>query len=183
MLCGEPAPSTGLPVASVQIILNEFHYDELNGINLLWNVDPCIDHYTCNTLLIYETVGDTEVQIESSPLHCNSRLMRDRCTLPVTIPSSIHLQLNHNYRYCVALLFFPDDGQNSIGPGCSDVILLEDTKHRPKDHQENRKEVSLDTSSVTEAAISAVHVNVSNQGFLQVYIGLINFLVNGNLLH
>lgn len=173
LLCGDPTPSTRLPVSNVQIILKEFHYDELNGINLLWNVDLGTSYYTCDTLMIYETIGSKEERIESSPLHCDSRLMRDRFTLPVAIPSSIHLQLKHKYRYCVAILIPSGYDDVSLGLGCSDVIVLEETRSRRKDqHQTSQNEVSLATSTLTKAAITAVHVNVSNQGFLQVDVSL-----------
>lgn len=174
LLCGDPTPATRLPISNVQIILKEFHYDELNGINLLWNIDLGTSYYTCDTLMIYETIGVKEERIESSPLHCDSRLMRDRFTLPVAIPTSIHLQLKHKYRYCVAILIPSGYDDISLGLGCSDVIVLEETRSRRKDqHQLNLNEVSLaTTSSLSKAAITAVHVNVSKEGFLQVDVSL-----------
>ena len=146
-------------------------------------MDPCRDHYTCDNLIIYETVGGNEIQIESSHFHCDSRLMRDKCVLPVAIPSSLHLELKHKYRYCVTILISSDYDDLSLGLGCSDIILLEETRTRRKDNfhltskietkndeQGNQSEVTTRIPPFIPAAITAVHVNVSNQGFLQVFI-------------
>ncbi|KAL2740634.1 vasorin-like isoform X2 [Vespula squamosa] len=163
LLCGEPTPSmTRVPLAT----LKEYHYDELTGINLLWNIEPCTEHYTCDTLIIYETVGDSEVQTESNPLHCDSRMMRDPCSLPVTAPPSFNLQLGHKYRYCVVLLIPTTYDDVSLGLGCSDVITLEETKQEEQQDQEPSNTNSLDVR------ITAVHVNVSDQGSLHVDVSL-----------
>ncbi|CAK9833580.1 Leucine-rich repeat-containing protein 15 [Anthophora retusa] len=170
LLCGEPTPPimTRLPLADAQLTLKEFHYDKSAGINLLWHVEPCTERYTCNTLIVYETIGDTEVQTDSSSLHCNSRMMRDPCLLPVAIPASLHLQPGHKYRYCVALLVPTSYDDVSLGLGCSDVITLEETK---RDLQQDQEPPSSE-SATFDTRITEVRVNVSDQGFMRVDVTL-----------
>ncbi|KAK2577261.1 hypothetical protein KPH14_003401 [Odynerus spinipes] len=168
LLCGEPTPPimTRVPLAAAQLTLKEYRYDVLTGINLLWNVEPCTEHYTCDTLIVYETVGDSEIQIESDPLHCDSHVMRDPCSLPVTTPPSLNLQLGHKYRYCVVLLIPTEYDDMSLGLGCSDVITLEETKREEQQDQQPPNTDSLDVR------ITAVHVNVTDQGSLHVDVSL-----------
>lgn len=167
LLCGEPTSSiiTKSPLSGTQLTLREFHYSEKSGINLLWNVEPCSERYTCDTLIVYETVGETEIQTDSNPLHCDSRLMRDPCSLAVTIPSSLHLQPGHKYRYCVALLIPSGYDDVLLGLGCSDVIVLQETdkKERKEEH------ISLNSPKIK---IDSLHVNVSD-GFMQVEVKLL----------
>ncbi|XP_017888129.2 leucine-rich repeat-containing protein 15 [Ceratina calcarata] len=167
LLCGEPTPPimTRLPLAAAQLTLKEFHYDKSTGINLLWHVEPCTERYTCDTLIVYETIDDNEVQMDSSSLHCDSRMMRDPCSLPVAIPGSLHLQPGHKYRYCVVLLVPTSYDDVSLGLGCSDVITLEETKREPQ--QDEELEVS-EPSVALDIRITGVHVNMSEQGFLHV---------------
>lgn len=172
LLCGEPTPPimTRLPLAGAQLTLKEFHYDKSTGINLLWHVEPCTERYTCDTLIVYETIGDTENETDSSSLHCDSRIMRDPCSLPVTIPASLHLQLGHKYRYCVVLLVPSSYDDVSLGLGCSDVITLEESKRELQQDQEIGR--NLETVSSLDTRITGVHVNVSDQGFLHVDVTL-----------
>lgn len=171
LLCGEPTPPimTRLPLAGAQLTLKEFHYDESNGINILWHVEPCTERYTCDNLIVYETVGDSEVQTDSASLHCDSRMMRDPCSLPVAVPSSFHLQPGHKYRYCVVLLVPNTYDDVSLGLGCSDVITLEETK---RELQQDQETTPVPQHSALATKITAVHVNVSEQGFLHVDVGL-----------
>nr|XP_034191469.1 vasorin-like [Osmia lignaria]XP_034195271.1 vasorin-like isoform X2 [Osmia lignaria]XP_034195272.1 vasorin-like isoform X2 [Osmia lignaria]XP_034195273.1 vasorin-like isoform X2 [Osmia lignaria]XP_034195274.1 vasorin-like isoform X2 [Osmia lignaria]XP_034195283.1 vasorin-like [Osmia lignaria] len=174
LLCGEPTPPimTRVPLAGAQLTLKEFHYDKSTGINLLWHVEPCTERYTCDTLIVYETVGDSEVQTDSSSLHCDSRMMRNPCSLPVAIPASLHLQPGHKYRYCVVLLVPSTYEEVSLGLGCSDVITLEETKRDLQ--QDQQTTISKLPSSTSDTKITGVHVNVSDQGFLHVDVSLSN---------
>ncbi|KAK0175297.1 hypothetical protein PV327_009058 [Microctonus hyperodae] len=181
LLCGEPTPPmmTKVPLAGAQLTLKEFHYDKIMGINLLWNVAPCTESYTCDTLIVYEAIGDSEVETESSPLHCDSRLMRDPCSLPVAIPASMNLQTGHSYRYCVVLLVPSDFDDISLGLGCSDVIMLDENQSRwdeatDKIHfRDSMPSTIANTINLNnQDRITGVYVNVSNQGFLQVDISL-----------
>ncbi|KAK0091329.1 hypothetical protein PV326_003389 [Microctonus aethiopoides] len=181
LLCGEPTPPmmTKVPLAGAQLTLKEFHYDKIAGINLLWNVAPCTESYTCDTLIVYEAIGDTEVETESSPLHCDSRLMRDPCSLPVAIPASMNLQAGHSYRYCVVLLVPSDFDDISLGLGCSDVIMLDENQSRWDEvtdkihfHDSIPSTIANTINFNNQDRITGVHVNVSNQGFLQVDISL-----------
>ena len=171
LLCGEPTPpmmTRESHPAGAQLSLKEFHYDESTGINLLWHVEQCADRYTCDSLIVYETIDDNEIQTESSPLHCDSRMMRDPCILPVTIPASLHLQLHHKYRYCVVLLIPNVYDDISLGLGCSDVIVLEKTQQRIATEDQYTKEgnsrspMSTQISLDSYSQITDVHVNVSD---------------------
>ncbi|XP_011869576.1 PREDICTED: leucine-rich repeats and immunoglobulin-like domains protein 1 isoform X2 [Vollenhovia emeryi] len=172
LLCGEPTPPimTRVPVAGAQLSLKEFRYDESTGVNLLWHVEQCAERYTCDSLIVYETVGDSEIQTESSPLHCDSRMMRDPCMLPVTIPASLHLQLGHKYRYCVVLLVPTVYDDVSLGLGCSDVIVLEKTQQAGT--EDSSSPTSTQTSLDSYSRITGVHVNVSDKGFLNIGVVL-----------
>ncbi|KAK9302276.1 hypothetical protein QLX08_005704 [Tetragonisca angustula] len=171
LLCGEPTPPimTRLPLAGAQLTLKEFHYDKSIGINLLWHVEPCAERYTCDTLIVYETIGDSEVQTDSSSLHCDSRIMKDPCSLPIAIPASLHLQPSHKYRYCVVLLVPNSYDDVSLGLGCSDVITLEESK---RVLQQNQETAVSGSSSSLDTRITGVHVNVSDQGFMYVDVSL-----------
>ncbi|TGZ56662.1 uncharacterized protein Lrt [Temnothorax longispinosus] len=180
LLCGEPTPpmmtrvDASAPVAGAQLSLKEFRYDDATaGITLLWHVEQCAERYTCDSLIVYETRGDSEILTESSPLHCDSRMMRDPCILPVTIPASLHLQLSHKYRYCVVLLISTVYDAVSLGLGCSDVIVLEKTQQRAgtedfSSSSPTSTQISLDSSS----RITGVHVNVSDKSYLHIGVVL-----------
>lgn len=178
LLCGEPTPPmiTRIPLEGAQLSLKEFHYDKSTGINLLWHVEQCAERYTCDSLIIYETIGDSEIQTESSPLHCDSRMMRDPCILPVTIPASLHLQLGHKYRYCVVLLVPTVYDDVSLGLGCSDVIVLEKTQQQIATEDQYAREGNSPTSTQTSLdfylRITGIHVNVSDKGYLHVDVVL-----------
>jgi len=177
LLCGEPAPPmmTRVPLAGAQLTLKKFDYDESTGINLLWHVEQCAEQYTCDSLIVYETIDDNEIQTESSPLHCDSRMMRDPCILPITIPPSLHLQLGHKYRYCVVLLVPTVYDDVSLGLGCSDVIVLQKTQRQ---EQQYVKETDLHPIISTQkpdnsySRISRIHVDVSDKGYLHVDVVL-----------
>ncbi|KYN18788.1 PREDICTED: uncharacterized protein LOC108762138 [Trachymyrmex cornetzi] len=170
LLCGEPTSPmmTREHPAGTQLSLKEFRYDESTGINLLWHVEQCAERYTCDSLIVYETIDDSEIQTESSPLHCDSRMMRDPCILPVTIPASLHLQLHHKYRYCVVLLIPNVYDDVSLGLGCSDVIVLEKTQQRIETEDQYVKEGNSRSPTSTQISldsysrITGVHVNVSD---------------------
>lgn len=178
LLCGEPTPPmiTRIPLEGAQLSLKEFHYDKSTGVNLLWHVEQCAERYTCDSLIVYETIGDSEIQTESSPLHCDSRMMRDPCILPVTIPASLHLQLGHKYRYCVVLLIPTIYDDVSLGLGCSDVIVLEKTQQQVATEDQYAKEGNPPTSTQTSldfySRITGIHVNVSDKGYLHVDVVL-----------
>lgn len=183
LLCGEPTPpmmTRGVPVVGEQLSLKEFHYDESTGVNLLWHVEQCAERYTCDSLIVYETVDDREIQLESSPLHCDSRMMRDPCVLPVSIPVSLHLQLGHKYRYCVVLLVPTAYDDVSLGLGCSDVIVLEKTQRRQQEQQQQKQQNDSHLATSTQPPflgtpyprITGVHVNMSDQGNLHVDVAL-----------
>ncbi|XP_011499113.1 PREDICTED: leucine-rich repeat-containing protein 15 [Ceratosolen solmsi marchali] len=164
LLCGDPTPPimTRLPLAAAQLTLNEFHFDETTGADMLWHVEPCTERYTCDTLIVYEAIDEKEVQIASSPIHCDSRLMRDPCSLPISLPTTLMLQAGHRYRYCVVLMVPSGYDELSLGLGCSDIIELEETLHLvPEDHQPRTE---------PQPEISTVHVNVSSDGYLQVEV-------------
>lgn len=141
----------------------EFHYDEATGGDLLWHVAPCTERYTCDSLLVYEAQADKEAQIASRPIHCDSRLMRDPCSLPVSLPTSLELQAGHRYRYCVVLMVPGGYDEVSLGLGCSDIVELEESLHLvPEDRQGQQP------ARFGGPEIAGVHVNVSADGFLQV---------------
>jgi hypothetical protein len=140
-------------------LFQEFHFDESTGADMLWHVEPCTERYTCDTLIVYEAIDEKEVQIASSPIHCDSRLMHDPCSLPISLPSSLMLQAGHRYRYCVVLMVPSGYDELSLGLGCSDIIDLEETLHLvPEEHQPR-----------PQPEISTVRVNVSSDGYLQVH--------------
>lgn len=186
LLCGEPTPPmmTKIPLAGAQLTLKSFEFIKKSGINLLWNVEPCTERYTCDTLIVYEAIGDSEVEIESSSLHCDSRLMRDPCALPVTIPASMNLQNGHKYRYCVVLLVPSELEDISLGLGCSDVIILEEKRSDTIDKYESHSlEPRARNNSIIEppGRILGVQVNVSEQGFLNVNVKLSSGSLEANL--
>ncbi|OXU25311.1 hypothetical protein TSAR_013031, partial [Trichomalopsis sarcophagae] len=178
LLCGDPTPPimTRLPLASAQLTLNEFHYEEGTGADLLWRVEPCTERYTCDTLLVYEALeaDNREVQIASSPIECDSRQMHDPCSLPISLPSSLMLEPGHKYRYCVVLMVQPATSPHarsavtrsdevSLGLGCSDIIELD----RETLHLIPELEQPL-PPRVFE--ISTIHVNASADGYLKVEV-------------
>lgn len=67
LLCGDPVPPTTskVPLLAAQLTLKEYHYKESTGVNLLWHVEPCTQHYTCDSLEVYEPVGDNETQVRN----------------------------------------------------------------------------------------------------------------------
>ncbi|XP_012217251.1 leucine-rich repeats and immunoglobulin-like domains protein 3 [Linepithema humile] len=177
LLCGEPTPPimTRVPLAEAQLNLKEYHYDESTGINLLWHVEECAEHYTCDSLIIYETIGDNEIKTVSSPLHCDSRMMRDPCTLPVAIPASLRLQLGHKYRYCVVLLVPTTYEDVSLGLGCSDIIVLQKMSQQWQEEYAREADPYSVTSMQTPLVytrITSVHANMTDKGYLHVNVVL-----------
>nr|ACE75191.1 leucine-rich repeat protein [Glyptapanteles flavicoxis] len=176
LLCGDPTPPlmTKVPLAGAQLTLKEFRYDK-SGVNILWNVEPCSESYTCDSLIVYEATGSSEVEIESKTLHCDARFMANPCSLSVTIPA-LNLQVGHKYRYCVVLLVPSDHEDLSLGLGCSDIITLTESQIITND--------SSVSSTILPAIrqdghrITGVHVNVSEQGFLHVDISLSSYEAN-----
>ncbi|XP_058792484.1 leucine-rich repeats and immunoglobulin-like domains protein 1 isoform X1 [Phymastichus coffea] len=167
LLCGEPSPPvmTRLPLAAAQLTLHEFHFDESSGADLLWRVEPCTERYTCDTLIVYEALGDKEVQIVSHAIHCDSRLMRNPCSLPVSLPTSVRLQPGHRYRYCVVLMV-PSAvyDELSLGLGCSDIIGLEDTLHLAPDGPPQQRQ--------SRPQIAGLRVNASGDACLKVEVAV-----------
>lgn len=165
---------TKLPQPQAQVALKEFHYDRRTGINLLWTVEPCTERYTCDNLIIYEEVDDSEIEIDSSPLHCESHLMRNPCNLPVAIPSSLNLQVGHKYRYCIVLFVSTATDELTLGLGCSDLLFLEETSPKWEDITRQKAIVREIPTTVAplQDRITGVHVNISDEGFLTVDVGL-----------
>ncbi|XP_048509967.1 leucine-rich repeats and immunoglobulin-like domains protein 3 [Athalia rosae] len=169
LLCGEPVPpfatlAPSVPAPGTQITLKDFDYQESGAINLIWNIEPCSRTYTCDRLMVYETItGGNEVLVESRPLRCESRHMSDPCNLPVTLPSNLLLEPGHKYRYCIAI--FQSVGDLYLVPGCSDVFVLE----------RNTALQSLTPSSPTPTGpkIAAIRTNASDDGFLYVDVNLV----------
>ncbi|XP_063985255.1 leucine-rich repeat-containing protein 15 [Diachasmimorpha longicaudata] len=170
LLCGEPTPPmmTKLPQPQVQVTLKEFRYDRRTGVNLVWRVASCTQRYTCDNLIIYEVVDDTEIEIDSSPLHCESNLMRDPCHLPVAIPSSLNLQIGHKYRYCIVLFVSTVTDDLTLGLGCSDLLFLEENSPQ----WEQKPVPIVTTMAPLRDRITGVHVNISDEGFLTVDVAL-----------
>lgn len=171
LLCGEPVPSFATlapipvgPLPGTQVTFKGFDYQESGSINLVWNVEPCSRPYTCDSLIIYETTGDSEVLVETRTLRCESRQMSDPCTLPVTLPSTLPLEAGHKYRYCVALL--QTIGKLRRVPGCSDVFILERSSGPSA-----RSPPQSPAISVTRVA--AIRTNASDDGFLHVDVSLV----------
>lgn len=128
LLCGEdeqealisPVPE---PVQA-KINLRSFDYDG-ERIRLVWNVKDTIFPFTCDAIFVYEEEGANEVLLESSPLKCNSSDLFNSNVLEVYVPTAIHLQQEHRYRYCVVLLGNgQDNDDSSLMLGCSDIIPL-----------------------------------------------------------
>lgn len=195
LLCGEPTPPimTRVPLAGAQLTLEKFNFNEdTMAVDLSWRVEPCTERYTCDSLIVYEAIGDSEVETESIPLHCDSTLMADPCLLPVPIPATMNLQRGHKYRYCVVLMVPMAYDEFSLGLGCSDVITLEKSRRdddlADRDWQSPIGEVSLPTEStaisigestlsteinpIPRDRITGVHVNVSGRGFLNIDVSL-----------
>lgn len=167
LLCGEPVPSFGSSAVSgtrSRINFKRFDYLESGGVNLVWNVDSCSTPYSCDSLIVYEISGGSEVAIETQPLGCESRDMTDPCTLPVTLPTTLRLEAGHSYRYCVMIVPSLDDLVMALGDlGCTDVFTLERTttlKQRPSS-----------TAGVTRVA--SIRTNTSDDGFLYVDVNLV----------
>lgn len=131
----------------------------------MWQVEPCTERYTCDTLIVYESIGDKEVQIASTPIHCDSRLMKNPCSLPLSLPTSLRLQNGHKYRYCPVLMVPAAYEDVSLGLGCSDILVLDESIHLISDHQ--REDLPQRVQTVLPE-ISNVHVNVSSDGYLKV---------------
>ncbi|XP_011301455.1 leucine-rich repeat-containing protein 15 [Fopius arisanus] len=170
LLCGDPTPPmmTKLPEPQVRLSLKEFHYERTGihqGINFLWSVEPCNQRYTCDNLIIYEEHNDSEIEIDSSPIHCQSNLMRDPCSLPITLPPSLNLQIGHKYRYCIVLFVSTSTDDFTLGLGCSDLLFLEETGEKIENHPEP-------TTAAPLERINGVHVNISDEGFLNVDVSL-----------
>lgn len=123
----------------------------------------------CDTLIVYEAQGDKEVQIVSHSIHCDSRLMRNPCSLPVSVPAtSLRLQPGHRYRYCIVLMV-PSlvYDELSLGLGCSDIVDLEETLHLiPADEQQQQ----LHGLQSIRPEISSLHVNASGDSYLKVRV-------------
>lgn len=109
LLCGEDEQDSMMAPLSTpykaRINLNDFKYDGRN-IRLQWSVEDETSPYTCDAIFVYEEEGPSEVLVESNPLKCNSSDMLNPKILNVTMPSSIQLQANHRYRYCVVSFTF-----------------------------------------------------------------------------
>ncbi|KAL1497523.1 hypothetical protein ABEB36_008467 [Hypothenemus hampei] len=125
LLCGdEEQESVMAPLSTTyrsKINLKDFKYDG-NVVKLRWDVDEEAAPYSCDAIFIYEEEDENEVLMESFPFKCNSSEMTDSRVLQVTIPT--FLQLEHKYRYCVALFGLEKSDDLSLILGCSDMIPL-----------------------------------------------------------
>lgn len=113
--------------------------------------------------------------MDSSPLHCDSQMMRDPCLLPVSIPSSLHLQRDHSYRYCVVLLVPSGYDDVSLGLGCSDMLKLEETNPSLSTVVEPTHSpiaIAKSGSTTSDSKITGVRVNMSEKGSLHVDVSL-----------
>lgn len=115
--------------------------------------------------------------MDSSPLHCDSQMLRDPCTLPVSIPSSLHLQRDHHYRYCVVLLVPSGYDDVSLGLGCSDMMKLEETNPpvpttTTVEPAHSSILITKSESTTSDSKITGVHVNMSEKGSLHVDVSL-----------
>ncbi|XP_046751471.1 slit homolog 3 protein [Diprion similis] len=164
LLCGEPIPpfatlAPSIPlIPDTQITLENVYYQESRTINLVWKVEPCSKPYTCDRVIVNEWTGDSEVHLATRPLRCESADMLDPCTLPVTIPASLSLELGHRYRYCVAVI---QSGDRVMPvPGCSDILTLE-------------RSTALKSPAPGGARIAGMKTNASDDGFLYVDVNLV----------
>ena len=188
LLCGDPPTApimSRVPLAAAQLTLKNFTYNEKStAIDMLWHVQPCTDHYTCGSLIVYEAIGESEIETESSPLHCDSQQMTDPCSLPVSVAAvTMNLQKGHKYRYCVVIEVPLTYDEFSLGLGCSDVLVLEETtpigndlfkSDTDHDGSTNQPEATTDkiTDLISQDRITGVHVNISDRGFLHVDVSL-----------
>ncbi|KAJ8687726.1 hypothetical protein QAD02_023520 [Eretmocerus hayati] len=182
---GEVGPSimTSFPLATAQLTLTEFHFEESTGVDLLWRVDPCNERYTCDTLMVYESTDNNKLsQIASRPIHCDSRLMNEPCNLPISLPTSLNLQQGHRYQYCIVIMLPNSLHDIRHGIGCSEVIELHETVHLITDDDDDddnsngdkrqTADGSEDSGSRYRSEITNLHVNVSADGYLKVEISL-----------
>ncbi|CAG9762080.1 unnamed protein product [Ceutorhynchus assimilis] len=125
LLCGEDEQESIMAPLSTpykaKVSLKDLKYDG-KAINLSWNVEEEATPYTCDAIFIYEEEGLNEILLESYPIKCNSSDMMNSKELQVTVPTS--LQLQHKYRYCVALFGSEKSDDVSLILGCSDMIPL-----------------------------------------------------------
>lgn len=160
LLCGDPVPPLATLAPSVaevgavetQITLKDFKHEDTGGINLLWNVEPCSRPYTCDHLVVYEATEEGEVLVATRPLRCESRHMPDPCSLSVTLPATVRLEVGRRYRYCVAIL--ESVTELFLVPGCSEVFPLE-------------------RNAALKPKIAAVRTNASEDGFLYVDVNIV----------
>ncbi|XP_066257433.1 uncharacterized protein Lrt [Euwallacea similis] len=126
LLCGEDEQESIMAPLSTpyraKVNLQDFKYDG-SAVRLSWRVEEGASPYTCDAIFIYEEEGPNEILLESFPIKCNSSEMMNPGVLEVTVPTS--LQLQHKYRYCVALFGSDKSDDVSLILGCSDMIPLE----------------------------------------------------------
>lgn len=125
LLCGEDEQESIMAPLSTpyrtKVHLKDYKYDGV-VVHLSWAVEEEATPYTCDAVFIYEEQGLNEVLLESFPIKCNSSEMLDDNQLDVTIPTN--LQLQHRYRYCVALFGSEKSDDVSLILGCSDMLPL-----------------------------------------------------------
>lgn len=168
LLCGEDeqeALMSPLPDAvQARINLKSFSYDG-KRITLLWNVRDTIVPFSCDAIFVYEEEGANEVLLESSPLKCNSSDLTNPNILEVPVPTAIHLQQEHHYRYCIVLLGNgQDDDDSSLMLGCSDIIpLVQNAQVQP---------VHTTNYSLKLPKVIAIQANLSTDGSLSIDVNL-----------
>lgn len=160
LLCGEDEQETIMAPFTTsykaKINLNKFVYDGAS-IKLLWNIEDEASPYTCDALIVYEEEGDKEVLVESNPLKCNSTDLPNPRLLNVTVPSSIQLEQEHRYRYCVVLFEAGQTDDVSLILGCSDIIpLIQNTKFQ--------------TQRNFAPKVLAIQANLTNYGTLSMNV-------------
>lgn len=142
--------------------LQNFIYDG-NTVRLEWNVEDNTIPFVCDAIFIYEEEEENEVLLESSPLKCNSSDMVVPNILNVTVPTTIELQPDHRYRYCIVLW---ENGQlhddSSIILGCSDIIPL----------IPNVRLTERASFSVKSPKVIAIQANLTSYGSLSMEVNI-----------
>lgn len=104
LICGDEdsVPPPEGPLASLQsyagmkISLRSYLFDGTR-VSLGWSIVAPVVSYYCNTLVIYEDIGNHEVLLDSKPVRCNSSQLPDAKSLTLSL-SANELQPAHSYR-------------------------------------------------------------------------------------
>ncbi|ERL83536.1 slit homolog 1 protein-like [Dendroctonus ponderosae] len=162
LLCGEDEQESIMAPLSTpyraKVNLRDLKYDG-NSIKLSWGVEEGTSPYTCDAIFIYEEEGPNEIMLESFPIKCNSSEMADPRILQVAVPTS--LQLNHKYRYCVALFGSEKSDDVSLILGCSDMIPLVQNTVIPQN-----------SFTGLMSKVDSVQANLSTSGSISIQVGV-----------